>query len=991
MNIEIRCFKSRKILTKICIVGMVIIWSAIGISGGYASKVSAKETKNSRIENSGFSTVFYNSENGLPTSEANTIVQTSDGFIWIGGYSGLIRYDGKEFYRFDSTSGITTVVSMFVDAKDRLWVGTNDKGIALYENGKFTFYGKEQGLKSDYVKDISEDADGNILIGTTSGIAYIDGNLVMHSIEDINMDSEYICDMDADEKGNITGVTLDGDIFIIENLSIIKFYKYTELNFGKVKSVYLDDKALGVAYFGTEEDNIIKINLENSLDNYETISVKPLNCINKIYVLDSGYLWICADNGIGYMDNNGKFTEVNGAGFNNSIDDMFADYEGNLWFTSSRQGVMKIVKNRFKNISFAAGLPDMVVNSTAMYEDELYIGTDTGLFILDDNYKSIENGLTALLKNIRIRCIKTDSKGNLWLCTYGDNGLVKYDGRGNITTYNEENGLNSNRTRSMIETKSGDIVVSSSGGVNIIRNDKVVASYNADNGIENTEILTVCEGDNGIIYAGSDGGGIYVINKDEVQCINQENGLGSDVILRIKKDPSREGYWVITGNSISYMLGNQVDTISKFPYSNNFDMFFGDNDTIWILSSNGIYVVKGKDLLANSEIKYTFYNKDKGMPSNVTANSRSYLASDGTLYISGSSAVSSININQSDESMEAVKLSVPFVAIDNEVVYLKEGQKLVIPSDCKRLTIYGYVLSYTLQDPEVEYGLEGFDEGDISTYRSKMQPISYTNLKGQKYTFHLAVRNSETGEIEKEVFVQMEKEKTFWETAWFIVVIIVTISIIVILNSFIYVKIRNKALIKKQKESKVFINQVISAFAKTIDVKDKYTKGHSFRVADYASMIAKYMGYTEEQIENVHNIALLHDIGKVAIPDVILNKTESLTEEEYNIMKQHALNGYEILTEISSIPDISLGARYHHERVDGKGYPSGITGDEIPIIAKIIATADTFDAMNSTRSYRKKLSAEYIIEELKKAEGAQLDKDIVEVLIKLIEEGKIEY
>lgn len=950
-------------------------------------KVYAKGIFGNKEDNTGYSSILYNSQNGLPTSEANTIVQTSDGFIWIGCYSGLIRYDGNKFYRFDSTTGITSVVSLFIDSKDRLWIGTNDKGIALYNNGGFTFYGKEQGLRSLAVKDIAEDGDGNIIIGTTSGTAYINQDLELQAMKDNSLNSEYICDLDTDADGNIIGVTLDGDIFQINATSVIKIYDYSNFSFSNVGSVYADANVSGLAYFGTDEDIIIKMNLNQSIEDYEIISAKPLTAINKIELMENGDLWVCSDSGMGYLDSKGNFTEISGVVMNNSIDDMMIDYEGNMWFASSRQGVMKIVKNRFKNISLAAGLPDMVVNTTSMYKGELHIGTDNGLYVLDDNYNTVDNELTELLTGIRIRCITQDSLGNLWLCTYGDNGLVKYDSQGNITAITEKNGLNSNRVRAVIETKNKDMVVSSSGGVNIIRGDRVIESYNAEDGIENTEILTVCEGENGVIYAGSDGGGIYVIEDGTVSCINQEDGLESDIILRIKKDPIRAGHWIITGNSIAYMLDNKCSTITNFSYSNNFDLFFfGDN--IWILSSNGIYVVNGEELMQNGEINETFYNVDDGMPSNVTANSRSYINNDGILYISGSSKVFSIDINQSDEKSTPVRLSIPMVAIDNEIRYLKKGEKLVIPDNCKRLTIYGYVLTYTLQDPKVEYFLEGFDEEGYITSKSYFEPVSYTNLKGGEYTFHLIVHNSETGDIDNEIYLQFEKEKTIWETAWSFAIFIFLIILASVFAGFIYVRIRNKALVKKHEENKVFINQVIRAFAKTIDVKDNYTKGHSFRVAEYATMIAEKMNYTREQMEDLHNIALLHDIGKVAVPDAILKKKGKLSDDEFTIMKQHTSAGYDILAEINSFPEISLGARYHHERIDGKGYPSGIVNKDIPEIARIIAVADTFDAMNSTRPYRNKLPIEHIVEELKRVSGIQLDAEIVSIMLELIEEGR---
>ncbi|MCM1386469.1 MAG: HD domain-containing protein [Bacillus sp. (in: Bacteria)] len=199
-----------------------------------------------------------------------------------------------------------------------------------------------------------------------------------------------------------------------------------------------------------------------------------------------------------------------------------------------------------------------------------------------------------------------------------------------------------------------------------------------------------------------------------------------------------------------------------------------------------------------------------------------------------------------------------------------------------------------------------------------------------------------------------------------------------------------KKAIKEEKEGEVFINQMIRAFAKSIDIKDQYTKGHSFRVAEYASMIAAKMGYSGKTLDNIYHIALLHDIGKIVIPEEILNKPGKLTTDEYEAIKKHAQYGYDILKEIDSLPNLALGAGYHHERLDGKGYPNGKHAEEIPQIARIIAVADTFDAMHSTRPYRKSMQMDTIVSELKRVAGTQLDAAIVNILLELIHDGAFE-
>ena len=175
--------------------------------------------------------------------------------------------------------------------------------------------------------------------------------------------------------------------------------------------------------------------------------------------------------------------------------------------------------------------------------------------------------------------------------------------------------------------------------------------------------------------------------------------------------------------------------------------------------------------------------------------------------------------------------------------------------------------------------------------------------------------------------------------------------------------------------------ETIEAISSTIDAKDEYTKGHSNRVAEYSVIIAREVGINEEKLSDIRYIALLHDIGKIGVPDSILKKKGRLTDEEYEEMKHHTVAGETILSGVETIPDLMVGAKYHHERFDGKGYPSGLKGEDIPFIARIIAVADAFDAMTTDRVYRKRLPPEVVMSELEKGKGTQFDPQIVQVFI----------
>ncbi len=182
--------------------------------------------------------------------------------------------------------------------------------------------------------------------------------------------------------------------------------------------------------------------------------------------------------------------------------------------------------------------------------------------------------------------------------------------------------------------------------------------------------------------------------------------------------------------------------------------------------------------------------------------------------------------------------------------------------------------------------------------------------------------------------------------------------------------------------------QMVRTLANTIDAKDSYTNGHSTRVAKYSVMIAKRMGYEGEKLALLEYSALLHDIGKIGIPNEIINKPSRLTDKEYEVIKTHPGIGGKILQEISEIPDIAIGAYYHHERFDGRGYPDKLVGLDIPEIARIIGVADAYDAMTSNRSYRDLLPQEIARVEIEKGKGTQFDPDIADVMLQLIDEDK---
>ena len=761
-----------------------------------------------------YSAVLYNNRNGLPTSEANDIVETSDGFIWIGSYSGLVRYDGNTFERIDSTTGISNVGNLYVDSKDRLWIGTNDSGIAMMDKGVIRRWTEADGLRSLNVSTITEDNEGVIYASTAAGIYMFDHELNLTAVEDDRIRDMYVDELRTGSDGTIYGLSAQDDLFFIRDGKVISYLTADDYDIKGLINIMQDPDNPDMYYMGTEDSNFYYGSIGSEVTIAKEIDISPLFYVMSIEQID-GRIWICSRNGIGVLDGD-RFTCLDDLPLNNSVGSMMTDYEGNLWFTSTRQGVMKVVPNRFSDLFERYGLEENVVNTTCMKDGSLFVGTDTGLVIIKGNEVlnefPLENAVTAggadlgtrdlleLLDGCRIRSIIADSKGRLWFSTWRACGLLCYD-HGSVTSFTTEDGLLSSHIRVVTEGKDGTIYVANTGGVTLIKDGKAVKSYGAEDGITNPEILTVAAAPNGDILLGSDGGGMFIIHDGKVRCISTLEGLSSGIVLRIKRDEARNMYWIVTSNSISYMTDSyELTTVQKFPYSNNFDLYENRQEEMWILSSNGIYVLPVDELLANGEVNPIHYSMDNGLPCIATANSYSALTDNGDLYIAGGSGVAKVNIEKPFEDVLDLKIGIPYVDADNVRVYPDGKGTFHLPSDVHKLTIYSYVFNYSQTNPTVLYRLEGFDTDYVKLQRSELDPVTYTNLPGGTYRFVIRLKDSQlkTG---KTISATIIKEKALYEETWFYVLCTLGAAALIAAGIRMYILRKTRILEEKNKEA----------------------------------------------------------------------------------------------------------------------------------------------------------------------------------------------
>ena len=706
---------------------------------------------------------IFDIDSGLPFLGYMAVAQTPDGFIYTGGYGGLVRYDGR---RFERLPGVDSVISLCVSKDGSLWIGTNvGLLVRMSQNDEMTYYGKEEGLDVVSIRGVCTDAAGNLVFGTDHGVYVLDLDGKISLIEDDRLKQCYVNQMSSDEDGVIYGSDYDGNVFVIRDLKVEHYLNSADI--GKsVQTVSGDPLQKGSVYIGTAGSEILHGDLSQPADTFREISTPGLLNINEILYKDDR-LWICSDGGVGFLDKNKNFTKLSSTAFNSGVA-MCADYEGNLWFASSRNGLIRISTSGFADINqMTESLNDRVVNTTWMEDELLYVGTDTGLLILNSKGGIVEEPVYSNLKNARIRVIKGDSKGNLWFCTFSDYGLMCRKADGTIVNYTQNDGMLSNYIRTLYEMKDGTIAVSVTGGVQLIRDGKIVKSFDESNGIPTNSILSLCEDFEGRLILGTNGKGLYMIDGEEAVPYPIQDELDNRVIMGIKRDDKRHCFWLITGGSLSILKDGAAQLLACYPPELNsngcYDVLFADSSDVFLMCNTGVLVMNGDDLIAGTLEEYEHFNSKKGLPHMVTPNSRSYVMENGDAYVACSDGLIRLNLNSIQSTGATPKLAIPFVEIDTDEKpkRLVDGETITIPASTRRLSIYPYVLSYGLDDPKVSYYLEGFDREPIISSKGDLGQVSYTNLRGGTYTFHLKLEgeSAESGSAS----ITIIKLKAFYE------------------------------------------------------------------------------------------------------------------------------------------------------------------------------------------------------------------------------------
>ena len=966
----------------------------------------------------------------LNNTGARSICQTDDGYVWIGQFAGLNRYDSKELVAFNSfvdENGEEVNIEnvrLLAHYQNKLFL-VSSVGLLKLENNKFSRIKiSEDDLT---VNNIIIDDDGLLFISTTAG-------LYKYNSKDESLIS------DTNHTENISAVMPYGDTYyILKNSSVYDYENNCIYNSDDdpVNAIYSFEDKLAIA---TNTGKVFFYSISTTSLLTKTIKLKDISgnsgdMVHKfVYSSDDKTLFAAAEKGLYSIDvdtldaNYAKKLENS-----SKIVDIMIDYEKNLWIASYISGVSIISQSSLVDLLFdidtkVIPADQRLVYAILKYEDDLYIATGSGIYVYNVRTQTLETNhplVTQINTIIEEDKDKVDAEkripwydvrdielfmGKIYFATYGS-GLLEYNPE--TEAFRVYRGTDINSDDPTVNTKGfyavaqrclkayDDYLYIGTAATSIVRFDGTNFIFNKEIPIaSNGQILYIDRSAFGKITFVASGSGIYTINeKLESSSCTKVDGTDelTSGILKFYQDGDHFFYNIygrffeINTKNNNYSEPKEI----KIPFVNSSiteinkvkikDSIGNESYKYVIASEKQIYIID--DLLAD-ELNYDFYDSSNGLKSSIKGNSSGYYDEEAMIYyFQSQEGVFTYDFTNTDEVRVPLKAAVNSVNADGNSYY---GNEIVVNKNAERVTFNFAAFSFKpTKGYKVYYKLDGADRDYIEVDGS-VNSVSYTNLKGGKYKFHLYVVD-ELGQVSNVVEINLTKTMHLYEyPAFWAVIIIVGVALIVALNVY-FIKYRMTKIIERENEYKEITLEAIEAIARTIDAKDTYTNGHSKRVGIYSREIARALELSEQEIENIYYIALLHDIGKIAIPENILNKPGRLTDEEFEIMKSHTTAGAKILEGISTIPDIVAGAKYHHEKYGGGGYPTGIKGEDIPFIARIICCADCYDAMATKRVYKEPYTKDKIISEFERCKEIQFDPKIADVVIKLIREDRLRY
>lgn len=766
--------KDRKKSLKRKITGMVAILLAV-MSASFCFPISVNASSNTN-----YISKRFNASSGLAGGTANYVAQTSDGRMWVATYEGLYAFNGKKFELVTNIPDVRSTMCLYVARDDSLWIGNNGTGLVVVRpDGTYVKLDIYDGMPSDNIRDIKQFDETTFYVATSKGMAIVNYDGESLSVKNVLADNQYINKISIASDGTVAFYSSNKKVYLSKNEDI--FQRLLSVS-GEITTVQFDDN--DILYVG-ESSNIIYLysKTNGSFEKTGEFETGEITSVQSLCFADD-VTYVAAQNGMGYLDKEGKFTPLYADDFSSNIEYVMEDYQGNVWFASSRHGLLCLEKSVFMDVFSFCDAPEAVVNSEVEWNGLLYVGTDKGLLALDlKNGENVSNELTEQYSTeYRIRCVNVDSNNSLWISAYGY-GTIEVTENGEIYTYTDElEGFDiGTRARFTVEKSDGSMILSHNGGVAFIKDHKIVKQLVCGEKMCSAYALTIIEQDDGSLLFGTDGEGIWVYKDGKfTQSISRKEGVSSGVILRLVNDPYTDGVFVISGSGLCYLNGdNTAHEVEKFPYYNNLDMWIADDGTVFVLSSAGVFV-GSYEVLMSGEGNITLLDNSYGLNCNLTSNPWNYITEDGILYLAANRGIYSLDVHNYNRSVSEYKPMIESVTIDDQVIKEITRNEITIPEGNHKITLTIDINNFTSVDPYVRYYLDRVDKTKKVCLASQLSEVTYENLSHGEYSFYIEVLDDEKeSAIAKTTFTIIKSGEPY-ETTGFLIAFYVTFIWIII-------------------------------------------------------------------------------------------------------------------------------------------------------------------------------------------------------------------
>ncbi|WP_375561720.1 two-component regulator propeller domain-containing protein [Bernardetia sp. OM2101] len=813
----------------------------------------------------------WDSEKGLPSGTLLQLIQTNDGYLWIGSYDGLLRFDGNSFdlYTKNTVEQFqTNNITRLKEAKDStLWIGTQGSGLVSYKNGAF----KSHGLEKEYIEAIHVlDNSDSVYVGTRAGglFVYDIKTQKFTSISSKELSSESIYDILEYPRGKFWLATRNQGILILQNNSLLKVA--SEVENPRTLKLYLDNKK--VIWAGTY-NGVLKYNNDKFIRQFPQLAEER---IHDMRFDPAGNFWIVTRNNI-YRHNVlteklELLTTETGEAFDD-VRSIWLDQEEDLWIPTARHGLCRLRDGKFINYTVREGLAYPSVNSVGIYNNtDVLVGTSNGTIhrINSQKNKVFDYPLKTNLNGQEIFNIRQDSAGIVWIITY--DGLLKKDLNGNEKLFTKADGLPTNVLRLTYQDSKGRFWIGTRGeGLVEYKKDQKTDKYifekiGLERGFTPDFVMSITEDNNGNLLVGTNNGGLAVENGNKFDLFTIENGLPTNLIFNIHCD-KQNTIWLATNAGLVRWKDKKAfifDASNGLPNETIFDIVEDNNGYFWCSSNRGVLRIKKNDLnsLANGdkiEPNWTQYDKNDGMRTEQCKGAtQSLMSSQGIIWIPTNNGALRIDPNFLPINSRRPPVYVQKVLLDNQTFL--EPLKIIVQPEQQRVTIDFTALSFRAPEKvKFKYQLEGFDKEWVITKDNKREAV-YTNLPNGTYTFHVIAANNDGVWNNEGASIIVVVQPHIYETTWFIGLVILLIGggiwgVVVVRTKRIKMKAEELEQIVKLRTTELrSTNEELITQQQVVDERNKIIEKQNNNIIssiNYAKRIQIAMLPTPERIEEL--------------------------------------------------------------------------------------------------------------------------------------------